>query len=78
MGCNCGCKTNTLTEEQQKILAAMAEIDGPCATKDIAAATGLESKSISCRLKSLKTKGYIASPARCRYEITAGGKSALV
>lgn len=74
----CKCKSNEgMTEEQKKILAAMAEINGPCACKDIAEKTGLESKSISCRLKSLKTKGYIDSPARCKYEITVEGKKAL-
>ena len=72
----CGCKKG-LTDEQKKILHAMAEINGPCAGKDIAAATGLESKSVSCRLTSLKKKGYIESPARCKYEITADGKAAI-
>ncbi|MBI4791845.1 MAG: MarR family transcriptional regulator [Deltaproteobacteria bacterium] len=55
----------------------MAAINGPCGCKEIAAATGIDSKSLSCRLKSLKTKGYIDSPARCRYEITPEGKAVL-
>jgi len=76
MGCQCSCKNETM-DEQQKILAAMAAINGPCGCKEIAAATGIDSKSLSCRLKSLKTKGYIDSPARCCYEITPEGKAVL-
>lgn len=72
----CGCKKG-LTEEQKQILVEMAKMSDPCASKDIAAATGLESKSVSCRLTSLKKKGYISSPARCRYEITAEGKAQI-
>jgi predicted transcriptional regulator len=71
----CGCKKG-LNDDQKKILAAMAECKEPCACKDIAAATGLESKSVSCKLTALKKKGYISSPVRCKYEITDEGRSA--
>ena len=71
----CGCKKG-LNDDQKKILAAMSECSEPCACKDIAAATGLESKSVSCKLTALKKKGYISSPVRCKYEITAEGKAA--
>ncbi len=71
----CGCKKG-LTDEQKKILVVMAEQTEPCACKDIAAATGLESKSVSCKLTALKKKGYISSPVRCKYEITAEGRVA--
>lgn len=66
-----------MTGELKTILTAMAEIAGPCGCKDIAEKTGLESKAISCQLKSLKTNGYIDSPVRCKYSITAEGKAAL-
>ncbi len=72
----CGCKAG-LTDEQVTILKAVESMGSPCASKDIASATGLDNKAVSCRLTSLKKKGYIASPARCRYEITAEGKSQL-
>ncbi|MDA3972017.1 MAG: MarR family winged helix-turn-helix transcriptional regulator [Desulfobulbaceae bacterium] len=74
-GCGCGCNKG-LTDEQKKILAAMAGQTGPSGCKDIAAATGLESKSVSCKLTALKKKGYISSPVRCKYEITEEGRAA--
>ncbi|MBI5559424.1 MAG: hypothetical protein HY885_17510 [Deltaproteobacteria bacterium] len=76
MGCNCSCKKE-ITGEQQKILAAMAGLNCACGTRDISTATGLDSKALSSQLKTLKTKGYIGSPARCKYEITEAGKAAL-
>jgi predicted transcriptional regulator len=75
MGCKCKC--GGLTDEQKKVLEALAGSSEPCGTKDIASATGLESKQVSCRITSLKKKGYIDSPARCKYEITDEGKKAL-
>ena len=66
-----------LTEEQKKILMAMAEMEGPVASRDIAGATGIPSKSLSCRIRSLKTKGLLESPARCKYEITEAGRQLI-
>ncbi len=71
----CGCKKG-LTDEQKKILAAMASQTEPCGCKDIAEATGMESKSLSCKLTALKKKGYISSPVRCKYAITEEGRGA--
>lgn len=78
MGCKCGTGKSELTEEQEKILKAMVDIGEICACKDIAEATGIPSKSVSCRLKSLRTKGYIQSPQRCKYEVTDSGRSVVV
>lgn len=75
MGCKCGSKE--LTDEQKKILKAMAEMGDACACKDIAGATGIPGKSVSCRLTSLKKKGYIESPKRCKYVVTDAGREAL-
>ncbi len=77
MGCKCGSKKGQLTEEQEKILKAVAQADGPVATKDIAEATGIPSKSVSCRISALKKKGFLESPARCKYQITDAGKQAI-
>ena len=80
MACKCGAKSKQevkLTEEQAKILKAVAEMDGPVATKDISEATGMPSKSISCRISALKKKGFIESPARCKYQITDAGRQAI-
>lgn len=73
----CGCAKKGLTEEQKKVLQAVAESAGACATKDIAAATGLDAKVVSCRITDLKKKGYVDSPERCRYGITEEGRSAM-
>ncbi len=74
---SCACGSKALTDEQKQILEAMAKSDEPCGSKDIAAATGLESKPISCRITALKKKGLVESPVRCKYSITADGRSAL-
>ena len=71
----CGKETG-LTAEQMKILAAMAAQGEPCGCKEIAAASGLESKAVSCKLTALKKQGLVASPARCRYAITEAGRVA--
>lgn len=73
----CGCAKKTLTDEQQKILQAMAECNGPCGSKDMAAATGLDSKAVSSTITDLKKKGYVDSPARCKYGITSEGRTAI-
>lgn len=73
----CGCEKKGLSDEQKKVLQALEECKGPCASKDIAAATGLDSKVVSCRLTDLKKKGFVESPERCRYGITAEGRTAM-
>ncbi|MEN8199494.1 MAG: transcriptional regulator [Thermodesulfobacteriota bacterium] len=73
----CGCKTGGLNDKQKEVLEAMDKCDGPCGSKDIAAATSLEAKQVSCQITALKKKGYVDSPVRCKYEITGDGKAAL-
>ncbi len=74
-----GCKScGTLSDKARQVLEAMADCKGACASKDIAAATGLETKQVSCQITALKKKGYVASPVRCKYEISDEGKKALV
>lgn len=77
MGCGCGCAKKDLSDEQKKILQAMAECDGPCAAKDIAIATGLDAKIVSSKITDLKKKGYVDSPVRCKSGITAEGRAAM-
>ena len=76
MGCK-KCGSTELSEPQRQVLEAFAKSEEACGGKDIAAATGLESKQVSCQITALKKKGYVASPVRCKYEITKDGKSAL-
>ncbi|MDR9502570.1 MAG: hypothetical protein RI601_12310 [Desulfurivibrionaceae bacterium] len=74
--CGCSCSTG-LSDEQKKILAAMAGTAGPMSCKEIAAAVELEGKAVSCKLTGLKNKGYIESPVRCKYALTPDGKAQL-
>jgi ribosomal protein L44E len=77
MGCTACGKKEGLTSEQQALLAALAKTAAPAASRELAAMSGLDGKIVSCGLKSLKERGYIDSPARCRYSITAAGRAAL-
>jgi len=76
MGCK-KCGPASLNNNQREVLQALAKNKEACGSKDIAAATSLEAKQISCQLTSLKKKGYVASPVRCKYEISNEGKKAI-
>ncbi|PID72152.1 MAG: Fur family transcriptional regulator [Desulfobulbus propionicus] len=71
------CKPKGLSDKQRVILEALANSSDPCGSKDIAAATNLEAKQVSCQITALKKKGLVASPVRCKYAITSEGKGAL-
>ncbi|MCL1980583.1 MAG: transcriptional repressor [Proteobacteria bacterium] len=71
------CSVPKLSDTQRQVLHALANSSESCGSKELAAATGLESKQISCQLTALKNKGYVASPARCKYAITDQGKEVL-
>ena len=71
------CKTGELNDRQREVLEALAKCKEACGSKDIAAATSLEPKQISCQITALKKKGFVDSPARCKYTITKDGKKAL-
>lgn len=66
-----------ISDKQREVLEALAQSTEPCGSKDIAGRTSLEPKQISCQVTALKKKGFIASPVRCKYEITPEGKDAL-
>ena len=70
-------KSQELNNDQREVLEALAQCKEACGTKDIAATTSLEPKQISNQITALKKKGYVSSPARCKYEITKEGKNAL-
>lgn len=76
MGCKT-CESTALSDSQRQVLEALANTPDACGSKEIAAATGLESKQISCQITALKNKGYVSSPARCKYTITDEGKNQL-
>ncbi len=76
-GCGNKCASNKVGVESNQVLTALAKCDGPCGTKDIAEATGLDKKVVSSQITVLKKKGLVDSPVRCKYGITAEGKSSL-
>jgi len=76
MGCK-KCAPAALKDEQRHVLETLANSKEARGSKDIAAATGLEAKQVGCQITSLKKKGYVASPARCKYAITNQGKKAI-
>jgi Fe2+ or Zn2+ uptake regulation protein len=71
------CATTSLSDTQRQVLEALAKSSEACGSKDLAAATGLEAKQVSCQITALKNKGYVSSPVRCKYEITEQGKGIL-
>ena len=70
-------KKEGLDESKKKILAALSKMKEPANTKMLSEATKLPTSTISGKLRSLKTKGFIESPARCKYAITDTGKKEL-
>jgi len=71
------CNPKGLSDNQRQVLEALARFSEPCGSKDIAGVTSLEPKQISCQITALKKKGFVESPARCKYEISPEGKDAL-
>ncbi len=71
------CKPKGLSDNQRQVLEALSNTSEPCGSKDIAAATTLEAKQVSCQITALKKTGFVESPVRCKYEITSEGKEAL-
>lgn len=76
MACKPGGDT-LLSDTQRQVLEALGNSPEACGSKELAAATGLEAKQISCQITALKNKGYVSSPVRCKYEITEQGKNLL-
>ena len=78
-GCGCGCAGKSVgpADESKKILQALAGCSGPCGSKEIVEATGLDKKVVSDQIAALKKQGLVDSPVRCKYGITAEGKTSL-
>lgn len=81
-GCGCGtgsCKVENVTaaDKGKTILQALAKCGGPCGTKDLVEATGLDKKVVSDEIATLKKKGLVDSPVRCKYGITEAGKASI-
>lgn len=63
--------------ETKQILEAIAKIDKPCGTKEVAEATGIDKKVITKEITALKKKGLLDSPVRCKHGITDEGRASL-
>lgn len=63
--------------DTKQILEAIAKIDKPCGTKDVAEATGIDKKVVTKEITALKKKGFLDSPVRCKHGITEEGKALL-
>ena len=66
-----------LDQEQKKILQIFNSLDKPVVPKQIAETAGLETNIVSAQIKTLKEKGLIHSPVRCKYAITKPGQEEL-
>lgn len=66
-----------INENEKAVLTALEKLGTASGSKDIAAELNLKPKTISGAIKKLKSSGYIESPARCKYSITAQGKEQL-
>lgn len=76
MGCT-KCKAEPLSDGQRQVLQALARSSNACGNKEIAATSGLDAKEVGSLMTALKKKGYVDSPVRCKYAITAEGKEAI-
>ncbi len=78
-GCGCSCSGSTKKEgnESKQILEVLAKCIGPCGSKEITEATGLEKKVVNDQITALKKQGLVDSPVRCKYGITSEGKASL-
>jgi DNA-binding MarR family transcriptional regulator len=68
----------TITDQDQQVLYALSEAAEPVGGKQVSGATGLDDKTVTRSIKTLKDRGYVESPARTKYTITDEGKKALV
>lgn len=80
-GCGCGCSCASTGKgvggDSKQILEALAKCEGPCGSKDLVQATGLDKSVVSDQLASLKKQGLVDSPVRCKYGITLAGKAVI-
>ena len=71
------CTPKPLTDEHRKVLQTLSGTTEPVGAKDIALTLDMDSKAVTSLIKTLKTKGLIESPVRCKYAITDEGKGQI-
>ncbi len=55
-------------EIEEKVLSAMRAAGKPTSAGEIEKASGLDRKAVDKAFKTLKDKGEIVSPVRCKWE----------
>jgi predicted transcriptional regulator len=76
-GCSCAGTAKDAGKESKMILEALAKCEGPCGSKDIVQATGLDKTVVSKQIADLKKKGLVDSPVRCKFGITPAGRASV-
>jgi len=71
------CKSKALDSDSKMVLKALSDSKEPLGSKDIAEKTGLDSKTVSSKITSMKKLGLVESPARCKYSATDQGKNTV-
>ncbi len=71
------CKSKALDSDSKMVLKVLSESEEPLGSKDIAEKTGLDSKTVSSKITSMKKLGLVESPARCKYSATDQGKNTV-
>jgi len=56
-----------MADNEQKVLDAFKEAQGPLRPGDVAKTTGIDSKEVSKIISKLKKEGKLISPKRCFY-----------
>jgi Mn-dependent DtxR family transcriptional regulator len=67
--------TTAAEDIQKKVLQTLAGFVTPAGSKELAQVAGLDGKEVTKAIKSLKSKGLVDSPVRCKYAVTPTGAS---
>lgn len=70
-------KEIVLDGDLKSILKALSKMKDPAGNSEIEKATGIEKSKLAAKVKKLKDAGFVDSPERCKYSITAEGKKNL-
>jgi len=66
-----------LTDQQKKLLQALNSLGKPAGGKELSAASGIDEKTVAKEIGKMKTQGFVDTPIRCKYGVTAEGKKQL-
>ncbi len=66
-----------IDEVQKRILKALVKLNKPSGCGDIGKIAGLKVPAVAGRIRGLSKEGYVQSPVKGKYIVTAKGKSAV-